>query len=119
MDDTFGISNTISRSTALPMPRTQRQGWPMRLVNFIATQDVRQSGFKTEFINRFADLLNTSFLTSRILSEMNAMKAQLEPSVQEHFSRWEVPFDTGDWEYFRAPNRFRQPTTNFPAHPHP
>lgn len=102
MDDTFGISNdNIALNSLADATEPNGPGWPNAPWSTLLLRKMLENpGFQTEFINRFADLLNTSFLSSRIISEMEAMKAQIEPSVQEHFSRWEVPIDTGDWEYF-------------------
>lgn len=102
MDDTFGISNdnialnSLAAATAVNGPQWPNAPWSTLLLRKM----LDNPGFKNEFINRFADLLNTSYLSSRIISEMNAMKAQIQPSVSEHFSRWEVPLNTDDWEYF-------------------
>jgi len=102
MDDTFGISNdNISLNSLADATNPNGPEWPNAPWSTLLLRKMLDNpGFKNEFINRFADLLNTSFLSSRILSEMADMKAQIEPSVAEHFSRWEVPLDSGDWEYF-------------------
>lgn len=48
--------------------------------------------YKRYFINRFADLMNTSFLTSRAHALINANAAELAPEIARHHQRW----NTGD-----------------------
>lgn len=53
--------------------------------------------FKNNFINRFADLMNTYFLPSRYTAVSNAMKARIQPEMQEHLNRWKAT-DYAWWE---------------------
>ncbi|HMI07191.1 MAG TPA: T9SS type A sorting domain-containing protein, partial [Flavobacterium sp.] len=61
---------------------------------------LQNPGFRNDFINRFADLMNTSFLTSRVLGKIDEMKAQIAAEMPEVFARWEAPLDDDDWNYF-------------------
>ncbi|NLM58904.1 MAG: dockerin [Clostridium sp.] len=44
--------------------------------------------FRNEFINRFADQLNTSFVPSRVNEIIDGVVSTLEPEMQEHTDRW-------------------------------
>jgi len=44
--------------------------------------------FKNQFLNRFADHLNTSFKTERVIQEINYFEDLLEPEMQEQINRW-------------------------------
>jgi hypothetical protein len=44
--------------------------------------------FKTRFINRFADHLNTSFEPQRVQEQIDQMQATLAPEMEEHIRRW-------------------------------
>lgn len=44
--------------------------------------------FKVNFINRFADHLNTSFNTERVIEEIDAIVAVIEPEMPEQIERW-------------------------------
>ena len=46
--------------------------------------------FRNKFINRFADHLNTSLTTSRVINVINQMKATIDPDLPEHFLRWNI-----------------------------
>jgi len=56
--------------------------------------------FKIDFINRFADLLNTSFLSTRIISKMDEMKSGITAEMPGEITRWSVPVDLTEWEEY-------------------
>jgi hypothetical protein len=45
-------------------------------------------GFKTYFINRYADLINTTFDTTSFLSYVDEVRDNLLPEMGRHVSRW-------------------------------
>ena len=102
MDDTFSIGNPNFDTNNLAMATDPigtiypNPAWSTLLLRKL----LENNDFKINFINRFADLLNTSFLSSRIITKMNEMKAVLAPEVPEQSARWAVPIDSGDWNYF-------------------
>ncbi|ESU30005.1 hypothetical protein FLJC2902T_04930 [Flavobacterium limnosediminis JC2902] len=57
------------------------------------------NSFKIEFINRFADLMNTNFLPGRIISQINSMAAVIAPEMNDQYFRWKGPEDDSDWQY--------------------
>lgn len=46
--------------------------------------------FKNDFINRFADLMNTYFHPSRVIAVSTAFKNRIQPEIQEHLDRWQA-----------------------------
>ena len=58
---------------------------------------LRNPEFKQDFINRFADLLNTSFSEDRVVAEIDRMYQQLEPHMEEHIRRWNGPESMQNW----------------------
>ncbi|MCF8361952.1 MAG: CotH kinase family protein [Prolixibacteraceae bacterium] len=44
--------------------------------------------FKNQFINRMADLLNTTFLPDEMNAKLDSVKALFEPEIETHFSKW-------------------------------
>ena len=102
MDDTFSISNpnfdtnNLALATAPNGIDYPNPDWS----TFLLRKMLENNDFKIDFVNRFADLLNTSFLSSRIISKMNEMKTVLAPEVIEQSARWAEPTDIGDWNYF-------------------
>ena len=55
--------------------------------------------FKNDFINRFADLMNTNFLSSRVIAKQNEIAAIIAPEMPDQYFRWKAPLNNGDWQY--------------------
>lgn len=51
--------------------------------------------FKNRFINRYADYLNSILHPESVLAEFEQMRASIEPSMNDHFRRWE--YVLGRW----------------------
>lgn len=62
------------------------------LASLMANQE-----FKARFLNRFADLLNTTFKPERIIALVNSMRGVLAPEIKEHARRYRQ-FDIDNWE---------------------
>ncbi|MDG1375298.1 MAG: CotH kinase family protein [Flavobacteriaceae bacterium] len=45
-------------------------------------------GFRNQFINRYADELNTRFLPNNIINHINQIYSTIEPEVLAHYNRW-------------------------------
>jgi hypothetical protein len=54
--------------------------------------------YKNYFINRFADLLNTSFLSSRLEPMIDEMRQLFLPEINEHIHRWQMIDSFDSWE---------------------
>jgi hypothetical protein len=52
---------------------------------------------RARFINRFADLLNTSFSSDRVVRLMNAKQSEYAPEMEEHLERWSRPSSGNAW----------------------
>jgi hypothetical protein len=53
--------------------------------------------FRIDFINRFADIMNTIFLPWYVESVMKNLKSAIEPEMKEHLERWSEPEDIKTW----------------------
>ena len=101
MDGTFGIYyddvtyNTLELATASDGPDYPNPAWSTLILRKL----LENSSYKNDFINRFADLMNTTFLPSRIISMMDEMKAVIYPTIPEHISRWKAPADLDDFDW--------------------
>lgn len=58
----------------------------------------QNSGYRRHFINRFADLMNTHFATSRAHALIDRNAAELAPEIPRHHQRW----GTGDLAQWSA-----------------
>ena len=53
--------------------------------------------FKRAFINRFADLMNSTLSAPRMTSIISRMAAEISPEMAEHCARWRAPADWPTW----------------------
>ena len=53
--------------------------------------------FKHAFINRFADMMNTTFVGTSVVSKIDSISAILQPEIQRHSNRWGAP-SLGGWQ---------------------
>jgi len=102
MDDTFAISNSdINLNSLAAATDPNGPDWPNAPFSTLILRKLLENDtFRLEFINRFADLINTSFSTSNVLGTMAQMKSVLNPEAPEQFARWKAPENNGDWNYF-------------------
>lgn len=102
LDDTFGFyyddvaHNSLADATEPNGPDYPNPAWS----TFILRKLLASPVYKNEFINRFADLMNTTFLPSRVVGMIDSMKSVIEPEMQEHIARWKAPAAIDNWEYF-------------------
>jgi hypothetical protein len=53
--------------------------------------------FRRDFVNRFQDLLNTTFLPSNTLARIEQLSSTLAPEMEEHIRRWRAPGSVAEW----------------------
>ena len=86
-------NNTLAFAT-----RPDASGWPNPpWSTFLLRSFLENDTFRTDFINRFADLLNTAFTPERTKSVINGMKAEIAPDIAKHLNRWGYPDAYDDW----------------------
>ncbi|MFT3822724.1 MAG: CotH kinase family protein [Chitinophagaceae bacterium] len=88
MDFAFGLNtgvdnNTLDYAINDPIP------WS----SVIFRKLLYNPGFRQHFINRYADLLNTTFLSSNITASIDLYTKMLAPHIEEHYKRWQSPSD--------------------------
>jgi len=54
--------------------------------------------FKTEFINRYAEILNNDFDTDIMINKLNSIKQIYFPEITSHINRWNYPNSLAQWE---------------------
>jgi hypothetical protein len=82
LDTTFGVVG--GKSAAQENTLTKAEG------EFLFRNLLEYEEFRNEFINRFADHLNTSFLPSRVISVIDEMENEIAPDLPEHLQRWAI-----------------------------
>lgn len=67
------------------------------IVTLLLRSLLKNSEFKNAFVNRFADLMNTTFQTNHVVSRIDAFARLLNPEMREHIARWHAPTSLTDW----------------------
>lgn len=67
-------------------------------VNHVFKGLLDNNNFKTYFINRFADLLNTNYKTERVTNLINEYQEILRPEMSNHIHRWNLISSLEHWE---------------------
>lgn len=84
-------SNTLVHATKADGSQWPNPDWSTFLLRNLLSNET----FKNKFINRFADHLNTSFESERVVERIVDMKKLIEPEIEEHTKRW---FFRENWE---------------------
>jgi hypothetical protein len=58
--------------------------------------------FRNNFMNRFADMLNTTYRPERMVAVLDSMKQVYAPEIQEHMNRWSVT-EREYWNFYWRP----------------
>ena len=59
---------------------------------------VENTKFKNRFINRFADMLNTTFVSNSVIDKIDSIAAIIRPEIDRHYKKWGVP-GLGTFQY--------------------
>ena len=66
---------------------------------FLLRNLLENETFRHQFINRFADLINTAFLPDRINSLITEFRERNQPEMPEHIHRWKNPENMNAWNH--------------------
>lgn len=79
--------NTLEFATA-----TNGQAWPNPpWSTFLFRKLLENETFKHRFVNRYADVLNTTFLPENVIAHIDSMYNNIEPEMQRNFEKWWKP----------------------------
>jgi uncharacterized repeat protein (TIGR02543 family) len=86
--------NTLSFAMEANGPNWPNPSWSTLLLRkLLANQQ-----FKYQFINRYCDLLNTTFSSLHTVAVIDSISQLLEPEMQEHINRWRRPTSSTEWK---------------------
>jgi len=92
-------NNTLVFATT-PNGPTTPPSWPTN--HPYATLQLRKmlqnEKFRNDFINRFADMLNTTFSEDYVLNTINMFEMLYSQSMPEHIERWSKPDTYAQWQ---------------------
>jgi len=79
--------------------QTGNNNWPNPdWSTFLLRRLMVNTTFKTNFINRFADLLNTNFREDVVLAKIDSLEVLYLPEMEEHIHRWRRPVTVSSWQ---------------------
>ncbi len=100
-DTDFGFSiwessaymyNTLEFALATNGPNWPNPPWSTLLLRKMLSNPV----FKREFINQYADRLNTSFAPDRVISVVDSLKQLYVSEINDHLNRWGLSYS--NWQ---------------------
>ncbi len=95
LDFGFGLQGGIDDITADTIEVAKSEGWS----GFLFRSLLENEEFRSEFVKRFLDQIDTTFSPERVTSILDGMKAELDPEIKEHLSRWSSdPNAVDNWE---------------------
>jgi hypothetical protein len=92
-NDTGPAHNTLAMALVAGSNDWPNYDWSTLIFRSLVTN----TSFRNDFINRFADMLNTAFSADYVLSEIDRFAGIIEPGMDEHIRRWGRPLTLADW----------------------
>lgn len=85
--------NTLAFATEANGPSWPNPPWSTLKLRRMLTNE----SFRNDFINRFADLINTTFKPDNVVGIIDSIQSALQPEMQEHINRWRRPVNMNEW----------------------
>jgi hypothetical protein len=76
--------NTLELATATNGPSWPNPPWSTLMFRRL----LENTGFRNQFVNRFTDLLNSSFLADRVIRAIDQKQNNIAPEIGSHLQRW-------------------------------
>lgn len=64
---------------------------------FLLRSLIKNDEFRHQFLNRFADLMNTTFSPQYVINRIEEMQFIIEPDISRHIARWSLPESLDSW----------------------
>jgi hypothetical protein len=102
LDPSYYTTNYIEKGMLNP----KGHGVSNMFCTDLAIKIMQNAEFKNRFIERYAEHLNTTFMTDRMLGIFDDWKAQIEPERAAHFARWNNDPDNKVWSSYESWDRY-------------
>jgi hypothetical protein len=93
-DAAYGF-NTLAFALEPNGPEYPNPPWATLLLRRL----VSNPGFRKEFINQYADRLNTNFASERVNFVVDSIKDLFQPEIGDHLTRWDLSYDNWNYNY--------------------
>lgn len=88
--------NMLDFATATDGPDFPNPPWS----TFVFRKMLESPIFRTAFLSRFADMMNTTFLPNRMVDIINETKNVIASEIPNHITRWSSIEDVAQWNVF-------------------
>ena len=85
--------NTLEQQTSFTKESWPNPDWS----TFNLRMLMKSCKFRKQFLTRFCDRMNSTFLPSKLIAQIDSMAAFIKPEMPRHWKRWEL--SPGDWDY--------------------
>ncbi len=85
--------NTLALATQAGSNSWPNYDWSTMLLRRL----LHNNQFQNDFINRFADLMNTTFKEEKVTAIIDSIETLLHPEMEEHIHRWQRPDNLQQW----------------------
>lgn len=65
---------------------------------FLFRNLLKNENFKSQFINRYAEILNNDFDSDKMINKLDSIKELYSPEIPDHMDRWNYPNTYESWE---------------------
>ncbi len=79
--------NTLDFATVTNGPNWPNPPWSTLILRKL----LENEKFKIDFINRFADMMNTTFLSKNVVDKIDSITDIIHPEINRHSERWQEP----------------------------
>lgn len=83
------VLNTLEFALAEDGPNWPNPPWS----TFIFRKLLGNKTFRHRFINRYADILNTTFQPDKVLHHIDSLSSQIESEMAGHVQKWQYPWN--------------------------
>ncbi|WP_460971805.1 CotH kinase family protein, partial [Spirosoma migulaei] len=97
MDWTLGAGNGYTSNSLDRATSTSGYGTDVTEYTRFLRRLLEVTTYKSYFINRFADLLNTTFNPTRTTDLLTTFQQDYQPYMDEHFARWKTGNSVTKW----------------------
>jgi uncharacterized repeat protein (TIGR02543 family) len=98
MSSTFSHpeTNTLAVATEPDGPEFPNPSWSTLMFR----KSLENPDFKNKFITRFADVLNSTYNSTRVNAKITELHDEIAPEMAEQIVRWKAPFEMAEWNYW-------------------
>ena len=92
------IMSSFFSATGIAVGKEDSQGNRNRVDTALFNGFYKNAGWREQFVERYAEVLNTVLTTENLLARYDAMVAEMEPEMERTIARWGKPSSLSEWK---------------------